>query len=420
MAPAGKPIVAIAADGSSRQTYATVRKAAEATGVPHATIARGAKSLAKHGAFFFKFDSDPREPTFEQAPTITAEDRARAQALFHSLSGKDGNLITELRLSDGFVNATKMCRSATLAEGVEKKFSNFYGLQGTSNYILALSHKAGYLPHQLVQVGSGGQSTFVHPKLAIYLAQWCSADFAVEVSELVFRYLMGDLTTGESLAAAQEVQQQTAAPKAPTVTNWHNLRQDGVKMYRGKTDAIQDYIAVRTAAHPGEEDMSTYYAMVNNLINQALLDFQMSTREYKDAHGIPQSMTIPDMFDGHGQVQRMNMEYMFFKYFTDREDQWARLNPWKAFNDLKGLRDKFIRFRSETGMDDLSTKHMLDVVEAKKRKRERAAIGTLKASPALKALLPGPIAHTTNNNTINKYYVKIQRLGVMNAPVSGK
>jgi hypothetical protein len=419
MAPAGKPIVAIAADGSSRQTYATARKASEATGVPHASISKGCKNLAKYGTFFFKFDSDSREPTFERAPTITAEDRARAQALFHSLSGKDGSLITDLRLSDGYVNATRMCRSATLAEGVEKNFADFNRLQGTSTYISALATKLGIPTYQFVQVGSGGQSTFVHPKLAIHLAQWCSADFAVEVSELVFRYLTGNLTTGESLAAAQEVQQQTA-PKAPTVTNWHNLRQDGVKMYRGKTDAIQDYIAVRTAAYPGGEDLSTYYAMVNNLINQALLDFQTSTREYKDVHGIPQSMTIPDMFDGHGQVQRMNMEYMFFKYFTDREEQWARLNPWKAFNDLKGLRDKFIRFRCETGMDDLSTKHMLDVAEAKKRKRERAAIGTLKASPAIKALLPGPAARTTNINTINKYYVKFQSGGVMNAPVSGK
>jgi hypothetical protein len=420
MAPPGRPIVAIAADGSSRQTYATARKAAEVTGVPHATIARGVKSLAKHGAFFFKFDGDSREPVFERAPTITAEDRARAQALFHSLSGKDGKLITELRLSDGFVNATKMCQSATLAEGVEKKFTDFKRLQGTTIYIEALSRKAGYLSHQLVHVGSGGQATFVHPKLAVYLAQWCSAEFAVEVSELVFRYLTGGLTTGESVAAAQEVQQQTTpTPNVPNATNWHSLRQDGIKMYRGKTDAIQDYIAVRSAAYPGK-DLSTYYAKVNNLINQALLDFQTSTREYKDLRGIPQNMTIPDMFDGHGQVQRMNVEYLFFKYFTDREDQWACLNPWKAYNDLKELRDKFIRFRSDTGLSDLSTKHMLDVPKAKKRKRERTSIGALEASPALKALLPGPTTQIVNNNTINKYFVKVQSGGVMNAPVNGK
>lgn len=313
-----------------------------------------------------------------------------------------------------------MCRSTTLAGGVEKKFADFSRLQGTASYIEALSSKAGYLPHQLVQVGSGGQATFVHPKLAIYLAQWCSPDFVVEVSELVFRYLTGDLTTGESLAAAQEVQRQTTpTPNAPTVTNWQDLRQDGIKMYRGKTDARQDYIAVRSAAVPGE-DLSTYYAKVDNLINQALLDFQTSTKEYKDLRGIPQSMTIPDMFDAHGQVQRMNIEYMFFKYSTDREDQWARLNPWKAYNDLKALRDKFIRFRSETGMDDLLTKHMLDVTEAKKRKRERTTGGALEASPALKALLPSPTVQTVNNNTINKYFVRVQNGGVMNAPVSGK
>lgn len=78
MAPPEKPVVAIAADGNSWQTSTTARKASEAIGVPHASIARGARSLAKHGAFFFKFDSDPREPAYERVPTITAEDKARA------------------------------------------------------------------------------------------------------------------------------------------------------------------------------------------------------------------------------------------------------------------------------------------------------------------------------------------------------
>ena len=146
MAPPGRPIVAITADGSSRATYATARKAAEATGVSHTTITRGAKSLAKHGGFFFKFDGDSREPVFERAPTITAEDRARAQALFHHLSGTDGELITELRLSDGYVNATKMCQSATRAEGVEKKFADFNRLQGTTSFIEALSSRVGIPP----------------------------------------------------------------------------------------------------------------------------------------------------------------------------------------------------------------------------------------------------------------------------------
>ena len=369
--------MAIAADGSSRQTNGSARKAAEATGVSHTTITKGAKSLAKNEAFFFKSDGDSREPVFERAPTFTAEDRARAQALFHSLSGKDGKLITELRLSDGFVNATRMCQSATLDRGTEKKFADFNRRQGTSKYIGALSRRVGVPTYRLVQVGSGGRATFVHPKLAIYLAQWCSAEFAVEVSELVFRYLSGGLTTGESMAAAQELQQQiTPTPNAPNATNWHSLRQDGMRMYRDKTNEIQDYIAVRNAAYPGE-DLSTYSTKINDLINQALLDFQTSTREYKDLRGIPQNMTIPDMFDGHGQVQRMNIEYLFFKYFTDREDQWACLHPWKAYNDLKELRDKFIRFRSDTGLSDLSTKHMLDVPEAKKRKRERTSIGAL-------------------------------------------
>jgi hypothetical protein len=354
-----------------QRSYATARKAANATGVPHATIAKGGKSSAKHGAFFFKFKGDSRKPVFEQAPTITAEDRARAQTLFHSLTGIDGSLITELRLSDGYLNATKMCQSAMRVEGVEKRFADFNRLHGTSNYISTLATRLGLLPTRLVEMGANGNATFVHPTLAIRLAQWCSPYFAVEITELVFRYMSGQMTTGESSAAAQEVHRQgTPTPTAPPVTNWRNLKQDGMKMYRCETDAIQDYIAVRSAAHPDEDDLGSYYAKVNDLIDQALLNFDTSTREYKDLHGIPQSMTIPDMLDGHGQVQRMNAEYIFCKYFMDREDRWASLNPWEAYDDLKELRDKFIQFRSASGLDDLSTKHMLDVPAAKKQKRE--------------------------------------------------
>ena len=63
MAPPGRPIVAIAADGSSRETYATARKAAEATGVSHTTITQGRQSLTKHGGTSSSSTATPANPS---------------------------------------------------------------------------------------------------------------------------------------------------------------------------------------------------------------------------------------------------------------------------------------------------------------------------------------------------------------------
>ena len=49
------------------------------------------------------------------------------------------------------------------------------------------------------------RGTWVHPQLAIHLASWCSPTFAVKVTELVLRYMSGQVTTAESLAAAKRV-----------------------------------------------------------------------------------------------------------------------------------------------------------------------------------------------------------------------
>src|SRR5690606_34081967 len=40
--------------------------------------------------------------------------------------------------------------------------------------------------------GNGTPSTWVHPKVAIHLAQWLSADFAVQVSEWVYDWMSGN------------------------------------------------------------------------------------------------------------------------------------------------------------------------------------------------------------------------------------
>src|SRR5690606_13038434 len=87
-----------------------------------------------------------------------------------------GNVI-HLRQQDGYVNATAMCKAAG------KLFADYYRLKTTKAYLEELSADMGIPIPKLVQVFSGGdpklQGTWVHPQVAIHLAQWLSPAFAV-------------------------------------------------------------------------------------------------------------------------------------------------------------------------------------------------------------------------------------------------
>jgi DNA-binding XRE family transcriptional regulator len=106
------------------------------------------------------------------------------------------------RKSDGYLDATAMCKATG------KKWSHYHVTQPTQEFLEALSLKTGIPIYSdavttaseqnqgLIQSIKGGiadnQGTWVHPKVAIHLAQWCSPKFAVMVSDWVFELL----TTG--------------------------------------------------------------------------------------------------------------------------------------------------------------------------------------------------------------------------------
>jgi len=94
------------------------------------------------------------------------------------------------RKSDGFLDATAMCKATG------KLFGHYKTLESTQAFLSALSTDIGYPISELIQSVKGGhpenQGTWVHPQVAINLAQWCSPEFAVLVSKWVFELLTTD------------------------------------------------------------------------------------------------------------------------------------------------------------------------------------------------------------------------------------
>ena len=101
---------------------------------------------------------------------------------------EEGEIIPQ-RLGDGYISATALCQS------VGKQFSNYHGLKGTQEFIDELSAQTGVPKDHLIHIIRGGdpklQGTWVHPYLAINLAQWLSAKFAVKVSQWVTEWQQG-------------------------------------------------------------------------------------------------------------------------------------------------------------------------------------------------------------------------------------
>ena len=88
------------------------------------------------------------------------------------------------RTEDNYINATQLCQAGN------KKFNHWYSLETTKQLINEAASDAGIPVSQLVDIKKGNtnefsQGSWVHPDLAIQLAQWLSPRFALQVSKWI-------------------------------------------------------------------------------------------------------------------------------------------------------------------------------------------------------------------------------------------
>lgn len=128
--------------------------------------------------------SDPSQPSLDLIP--------------HQYQGQ----IVRLRSRDGYVNATAMCKAAG------KFWADYHRLESTKEYVAELSSEVGIPITELIQSVTGGnpalQGTWVHPQVAIHLAQWASAKFAVRVTQWVYDWMSGLSPEGDAWQMFQE------------------------------------------------------------------------------------------------------------------------------------------------------------------------------------------------------------------------
>jgi KilA-N domain len=112
------------------------------------------------------------------------------QTHFDLIPHEAGKIIVYQRPKDGYINATAMCQAAG------RPWSRYWETGPSREFAAELSSDLGISISELIQSVKGGdpslQGTWVHPQVAIHLAQWCSPSFAVKVSQWVFDWMKGN------------------------------------------------------------------------------------------------------------------------------------------------------------------------------------------------------------------------------------
>ena len=125
------------------------------------------------------------------------------------------------RTTDGYVNATAMCKANV------KNWSAYRETDRCQGYIDALSDSSDFRGTNLIESRSGnGGGTWVHPQVAVDLARWISAPFAVWMEKLC----------GSSAAALWVRELLAPALRTPTASTGRIWRLHAARGIRPKSE----------------------------------------------------------------------------------------------------------------------------------------------------------------------------------------
>lgn len=109
--------------------------------------------------------------------------------IINYITHEEDDQLIYMRSTDGYVNATAMCKS------FGKDFKTYNRSNTTKRFVTALSSRCKICTTDIIITQQGGephlQGTWIHPKLAIHLAQYLSPEFAVTVSIWIDDWISG-------------------------------------------------------------------------------------------------------------------------------------------------------------------------------------------------------------------------------------
>jgi len=175
--------------------------------------------------------------------------------------------ITFQRQEDGYINATALCKS------VGREFHTWNRSKSTIEFLQELSSDTQICGTELVQIQQGGephlQGTWVHPQVAINLAQWLSPKFAVQVSKWVQDWTTQKITPKQ--LSRMEIL-QLAIESEKRVLELENTVKEKEEVIEGQANIIDEFITISNTKN---------YTTVGKILHQKPLQFIQWLRDNK-------------------------------------------------------------------------------------------------------------------------------------------
>ena len=115
------------------------------------------------------------------------------------------NINVTCRKSDGYINATQLCKAG------DRKFNTYYRRKKTKEFLKVFSIDTQICVDSLIKYNSSygeERSSWVHPHIAINIAQWISAEFDVKVSRWIYELMLFGNVTLNSERSYEELEKK--------------------------------------------------------------------------------------------------------------------------------------------------------------------------------------------------------------------
>lgn len=176
----------------------------------------------------------------------------RTKMIGHSLQG----IAVYQRESDGYVNATQICKVHLNIAGERKDPSDWLRLKQAQSAIDKLSLITGIPVIELIQKRTGKYGgTWIHPRLAVRFTMWVNDDFSLAVEDWIHQWLGSGYTPAQMEADIDRV-----------------AMRDNVKTKKrlALTDQVKSFLKTTNEYVPGSKSTNIFFQRVHNQVNLVL------------------------------------------------------------------------------------------------------------------------------------------------------
>jgi KilA-N domain len=210
--------------------------------------------------------------------------------MIESLLDQSGNPVDiEIRLSDFFVNATRVCSS------YGKSWMDFRQLPETLDFLSDFDEDVVVID----DTHRNSCVAWVHPDLAIELLAWCNRKFRVAGAKIIRRYMIGRESKETARGSKENIVNVRSNSSERTSWVWHKDRVDAMEIHHLLSDKIQTLL----------NDNFEAFNMCVDIVNRATADLTETTSSFLKRHGAASKrLSFPDVCD-----ERMLRRHNFIK-----------------------------------------------------------------------------------------------------------